>query len=166
MSNILSSVSDLSWMQLAMVAGAVSAGVGSGMMYVFSTGVMQGLGQLAPSDAVRAMQAINVAVINPLFLGVFMGTGLFLVGLAALDGAQAASTNPWLVAGAGVYAVGVVMVTIGGNVPLNDALATLDPDALTPGAWKDYAVPWLRWNHLRAAAAAVSSGLMTLAVLR
>ena len=157
----------LSPIQIATVVCAVSAGVGSGMMYVFSTGVMQGLGQLPQDEAVRAMQAINVAVINPLFLGVFMGTGLFAAMLAGVSWfGSAGPVNPWLVAGAAVYVVGVVMVTVGGNVPLNDALATVDSTVLSPTAWSDYARPWLRWNHLRALAAAVSSALLVISVIR
>lgn len=155
-------LSTLSPLQLAMVVGAVSSGVGSGMMYVFSTGVMQGLGRLPEAESIRAMQAINIEVINPLFLGVFMGTGLFLAVLAGMDLFGDSPANTWLLAGAGVYVIGVVAVTIGGNVPLNDALATVDVSSFTPGTWEAYARPWLRWNHTRALAAAVASGLLAL----
>lgn len=157
----------LSPMQLATLLCAVSAGVGSGMMYVFSTGVMQGLGQLPQEESVRAMQAINVAVINPWFLGVFMGTGLFAGVLGAANAlGYAGPVDPWLLAGAGLYIVGVVMVTIGGNVPLNDALAAVDPASLSPATWAEYATPWLRWNHLRSLAAAISSALLVVSTIR
>jgi uncharacterized membrane protein len=164
MYGLLSTLSSFSTLQLATLVGAVSAAVGSGMMYVFSTGVMPGLGRLPQAEAMRAMQAINVAVINPLFLGVFMGTGLFLALLAGWNLIGGAATNPWLVAGAVVYMLGVVLVTIGGNVRLNDALATMDPGTAPPCSWSQYAQPWLRWNHLRALAAALSSGLLILGV--
>ncbi len=137
------------------------------MAYVFSTGVMQALGQLPPAEAVRAMQGINEAVINPRFLGVFLGTGLWLAGLSAghlLTPGQA--TNPWLLAGTGVYVGGMVLVTIGGNVPLNDALAGLDPEALPDRAWAAYARPWLVYNHLRSLAGAVAAGLLVVAAMR
>ncbi|MEO0601411.1 MAG: anthrone oxygenase family protein, partial [Myxococcota bacterium] len=127
----------------------------------------QALASLPQRDAVRAMQAINVEVINPLFLGVFMGTGLFVAVLAGVHLAtHDGSLNPWLIAGAAVYVVGMVFVTVGGNVPLNDALAELDPEALAPRAWSDYARPWLVFNHLRALAAAASSALLVLAAVR
>lgn len=165
MSSILATLSALSPMQVALIAGAVSSGVGSGMMYVFSTGTVQGLASLPEGEAIRAMQAINVAVINPLFLGVFLGTGLFLALLSGIDLLGGATTNPWLLTGALVYVFGVVAVTIGGNVPLNDALAAVDASSFTPGTWESYAWPWLRWNHVRAIAGALASGLLTLAVL-
>jgi uncharacterized membrane protein len=154
-------------LQIATIACAVLAGIGSGMMYVFSTGVMAGLGQLTQAEAVRAMQAINVAVINPLFLGVFMGTGLFAVvvaGISLMGGTG--PTNTWLIAGAALYLIGVVVVTVAGNVPLNNALEALDSTALSPAAWADYAEPWLRWNHLRALAGALSSALLIVAATR
>ena len=151
-------------MQLAMATGAVAAGVSSGMMLVFSAGTMQGLSRLPEAEAVRAMQAINVSVINPLFLGVFIGTGPFLAVLAGLD-LYGGTHNRYLLASALVYVVGVVAVTILGNVPLNDSLAAVDATKMGPGAWDRYAKPWLRYNHTRALASAVAAGLLTLALL-
>jgi len=165
MQNLFTLLNFLSPMQLAIMLGAVSAGVGSGMMVVFSTGVMQGLGQLSSSEAVRAMQAINVAVINPMFLSVFMGTGVYALILAMMNLFGSSATNPWLLAGAVVYMVGVVFVTIGGNVPLNDALATINADGAGPETWTRYARPWLLWNHLRAAAGSLAALLLILAAL-
>ena len=151
-------------MPLAVAAGAVAAGVSSGMMFVFSAGAMRGLSRLPEAEAVRAMQAINVSVINPLFLGVFIGTGPFLAVLAGLD-LYGGTHNRYLLAGTLVYVVGVVAVTILGNVPLNDRLAAVDTTKMGPGTWARYARPWLRYNHTRALAGAVSAALLTLALL-
>ena len=151
-------------MSLAMAAGAVAAGVSAGMMLVFSSGTMQGLSSLPEAEAVRAMQAINVSVINPLFLGVFIGTGPFLMALSGLD-LYGGSPNRYLLAATIVYIVGVFAVTILGNVPLNDRLAAVDTTTMAPGTWDGYAGPWLRYNHTRALAGAVASGLLTLALL-
>ncbi len=53
-----------------------------------------------------------------------------------------------------------------GNVPLNDALAAVDP-ATTEAAtlWARYLDVWTMWNHLRAAASLLSAVLFTLALL-
>lgn len=151
-------------MPLAMATGAVAAGVSSGMMLVFSAGTMRGLSRLPEAEAVRAMQAINVSVINPLFLGMFIGTGPLLVALSGLD-LYSGSPNRCLLAATLVYVVGVVAVTILGNVPLNDHLAAVDTTTMEPGTWDGYAGAWLRYNHTRALAGAVASGLLTLALL-
>ena len=55
-----------------------------------------------------------------------------------------------------VYLAGCFLVTIVGNVPLNDALARVDPDA--EGAsdeWRAYLSAWTRWNHVRTGACVI-----------
>ncbi|MEG3973812.1 DUF1772 domain-containing protein [Microcoleus sp. herbarium8] len=60
-----------------------------------------------------------------------------------------------------LYLVGTVGVTIAFNVPLNDALAKVDPGS-AEGArlWAPYLVNWTFWNHVRALAAFVAAGLL------
>lgn len=154
-------------MPVTTILAAVSAAVAAGTAFAFSSFVMRGLGMLSEADAVRAMQAINVAAVHPAFLSVFMGTGLLALGLsaAALLGAGGISP-PWLHAATAVYVVGLVFVTIGGNVPLNDSLATFDADTLSAGAWSTWSRAWLRYNHVRTVAGSVASGLFMMAVLR
>lgn len=149
----------LSAQPIALLAGAVAAGVASGMMWVFSLGTLQGLLLLLQADAIRAMQAINIAVINPLFLTLFIGTGPFLALLAVLN-RFAGPPSGALLAAALVYNLGVVGVTVLGNVPLNDALAAVDPSTASPGTWAAYVRPWLRYNTARALAGTVASGLL------
>jgi uncharacterized membrane protein len=43
---------------------------------------MTALGRLPPAGGISAMQSINVAVFNPLFLGTFFGTAILCVALA------------------------------------------------------------------------------------
>ena len=99
-----------------------------------------------------------------IFLGVFIGTGPFLIALAGVD-LYGGSPSRYRLAATVVYVVGVVGVTALGNVPLNEGLAAVDATTMSPGTWQDYAEPWLRYNHARALAGAVASGLLTLALL-
>ena len=46
----------------------------AGISYTFSTFVMRALGRLSAGEGIRAMQAINVTVINPWFFAAFFGT--------------------------------------------------------------------------------------------
>jgi uncharacterized membrane protein len=60
------------------------------------------------------------------------------------------SGQPWMLAGAAFYVVGVVGVTIVAHVPRNNTLAKVD--ALAPGAedaWRRFLAGWGRWNHVR-----------------
>jgi len=71
----------------------------------------------------------------------------------------------WIVAGAGLYVVGTVVVTMVFNVPLNNALAAVDP-ASSEGAavWADYLRTWTNWNHVRTLAALAASGAFIFAL--
>jgi len=64
---------------LALLA-CIGAGTVGGVFFAFSAFVMKALAQLPASRGVAAMQRINVVVLNPLFLGVFMGTALLATG--------------------------------------------------------------------------------------
>lgn len=138
----------------AKLAAALGCGLMAGTFFAFSAFVMPALKRLAPPQSIAAMQSINIAVINPLFMGVFLGTALLsfvLTSTAFFGGKQPGAA--WLFAGCSLYLVGTFGVTVIGNVPLNDALATLKPDALNAAtAWASFYAAWMGWNHVRALA--------------
>jgi uncharacterized membrane protein len=49
----------------------------AGTFFAFSTFVMRALAKLPAREGIGAMQSINLVVINPLFLGAFIGTAIF-----------------------------------------------------------------------------------------
>jgi uncharacterized membrane protein len=54
-------------------------------------------------------------------------------------------------------------VTIAGNIPLNDALAVVNPDSAEGATlWAKYLTDWTFWNHIRTAAAVLAAVLFTL----
>ncbi len=132
---------------LALLCAALSAGV----FWSFSTIVMPGLDLAGPAMAIHAMQGINAVVRNPLFAGVFFGT-LILPLLAALGARSAGHRGAARLAAlaALIHAGAVIGVTLQATVPLNDTLATVvSNDANASNFWKDFAVPWATWNHVR-----------------
>jgi uncharacterized membrane protein len=63
-----------------------------------------------------------------------------------------------------IYLVGTVGVTISFNVPLNDALAKVDPDSVEGAKlWARYLVTWTFWNHVRTVAAIAATVAFTIA---
>jgi uncharacterized membrane protein len=121
---------------------------------------MGALGKIPASQGIAAMQSINVVVINPIFLGVLFGTAALALFLGF--GAMRDFSDPraiWILAGAGLYVIGTVVVTMVFNVPLNDKLAAADP-ASSEGAkvWADYLRTWTNWNNVRCFAALAASG--------
>ncbi|MEH2408541.1 anthrone oxygenase family protein [Nostoc sp.] len=53
---------------------ALGCGLIAGVFFAFSTFVMNALARLQPAQGITAMQSINITVINPLFMAVFLGT--------------------------------------------------------------------------------------------
>jgi len=148
------------------LGAALGCGLVAGLFFAFSNFVMSALGRIPPGAGIAAMRSINVTVLNPLFFTVFMGTAalsLLLAVFSLLRWQHPASA--WLLAGSVLYLAGGFLVTAACNVPLNDALAGVDP--LNPqsiAVWRDYVARWTPWNHVRTvasflAAAAFSVGL-------
>lgn len=139
---------------LALLTALGAATVG-GVFFGFSSFVMKALAQLPAEQGVAAMQRINVVVINPWFMGVFMGTLLLSIACGVV--ALMSGSSALLVAGL-LYAVGTFGVTMAFNVPRNNRLARLDassPDAIA--YWPSYVREWTRWNHVRTGAALASA---------
>jgi uncharacterized membrane protein len=64
-----------------------------------------------------------------------------------------------------LYFVGCFLVTILGNVPLNDALAKLAAaDPMSEDVWRRYLVQWTRWNHVRTVASFTAALAFALAL--
>lgn len=142
---------------------AVGSGLTAGIFFAFSTFVMQALGRQAPAAGISAMQAINITVINPWFMAAFFGPAVVALALAIAGRGQPEFAY-WL-AGALLYGVGTVGVTIAGNVPLNDALAAVSPGSAEGATlWAKYLTDWTIWNHVRTLAAFMASTLFTLSL--
>ena len=116
---------------------ALGCGLIAGVFFAFSTSVMKALARLPSAEGIAAMQFINVVILNPVFLGAFVGTA----------------------------AACAFLVTMVCNVPRNDALAAIAPtDPDSARLWADYVATWTAWNHLRAAAALAAAASLTLAL--
>lgn len=133
------------------VVAAVSSGVIAGLLFAFSSFVMRGLRALPPAQGIAAMQSINAAVNNPVFMLAFVGTAV--INLVAVIVAFASWDTPeavyLLVAGL-LYLAGVFGLTGGYHIPRNNALANVDPAADDAADWwRRYAAEWTTWNHVR-----------------
>lgn len=145
---------------------ALGSGLIAGAFFAFSSFVMGALGKLPADQGIAAMQSINVVVVNPVFLGVFMGTAL--LALLAAGYALFHLSSPGMVyvlAGGLLYVLGCFAVTAAGNVPLNDALMLQKP--ASPEAaifWARYLKDWVMWNHIRTVASLAACGAFIWAV--
>jgi uncharacterized membrane protein len=149
------------------LCAALGCGLVAGTFFAFSTFVMPALASLPSKQGILAMQAINVAVINRWFLGVFLGTGAACAVLAVSSLLARDQPGAWFrVGGAALYLLGTIAVTMTLNVPLNDLLAKIQPDAPDAATfWATYLGAWTRWNSARAAAALLAAASLTLSLL-
>ncbi|WP_048648641.1 DUF1772 domain-containing protein [Nitratireductor soli] len=131
----------------------LSAGLMAGFFFTFSNTVMQ---------------AINVTVLNPFFFAAFFGTALLgiVLGVLALLNLSAPG-SVYLLAGGILYVVGTFLVTVVFNVPMNEALAKVDPASIQ-GAdlWRDYLSRWVMWNHVRTLASLAALASFALALVQ
>lgn len=148
------------------LCAAVGSALSAGIFFAFSTFVMQALGQQTPASGIAAMQSINITVINPWFMAAFFGPAVVgvVLAIAALGHFHQPGAIYWLV-GAMVYVIGTIGVTVAGNIPLNDALAVVNPSS-AEGArlWARYLSDWTFWNHVRTVAAFIAAALFTLSL--
>jgi uncharacterized membrane protein len=150
----------------ATLASALGCGLVAGVFFAFSTFVMPALKRLPPAHGIAAMQSINKVAVTPAFMTALFGTAVACLGMVAWAAISSSERPSALVlAGAALYIVGAIGVTIACNVPLNDRLATLHPQgADAAGHWDEYVTKWTAWNHLRAAASLAAAATLTIAL--
>ncbi len=138
-----------------------------GVFFAFSSFVMKALARVPSSEGIAAMQSINVVVINPSFLGAFLGTAFLSLGVIVL--VLMSRSHPsamFFLGGAILYFAGTFLVTIFGNVPLNERLAAVSAtDLAAVDIWEHYLHRWTQWNHVRTVAAMLATLLIAMGLL-
>jgi uncharacterized membrane protein len=154
---------------LSLALALVATGLLAGFFYAYSSSVNLGLGDLDDRGYVAAMQAINDSIPNGVFVLSFVGAPLLLIVATALHAApRSPRLAPLLLAGALVIGGGL-LVTVLANVPLNDDLAAVNPDAdqeVLARARADYEDPWNTWNAIRTVACTAALACLAWALRR
>lgn len=155
---------------LSLIAATMSMGLMAGVFGLYAHTVMPGLGRTDDRTFVGAFQAIDRAIINPWFLaGGFVGALVFTALAAVLHlPADRRSVLPWIAVALILYLV-VFVITIGVNVPLNDAIkAAGDPDRIADLAMvreRFDEARWVRWNNVRTVASTAAFGCLAWALV-
>jgi uncharacterized membrane protein len=149
---------------ISLITATITTGLIAGVFGLYAHTIMRGLGSTDDRTFVAAFQAIDRAIINPLFMATFFGALLFsgIAAAAHLRG-DARRTVPWIMA-AGVLYLATVVITMVVNVPLNDAIkAAGDPDRITDLAAvraNFHEARWVAWNIVRTVATTVAFGCL------
>jgi uncharacterized membrane protein len=126
-----------------------------GLYFAFSAFIMTALDRTGSMAGRAAMNSINGAILRSLFMPLFFGTtiGSLVLAIAGIIERQ------WLLfVGGAVYVLGMFVVTMARNVPLNNDLMRAEGDAAAD-TWRRYRVEWTRWNHVRTLASLASAAL-------
>jgi uncharacterized membrane protein len=152
--------------EIAILIAALGSATIGGLFFAFSTFIMAALAARPAGEGMAAMVSINRVILRSLFMPVFFGTALLagLVGGWAMTNWSPASW--WLIAGAGLYLVGSIGVTMMWNVPLNNAIDRADPAADNAALWANYVARWTPWNHVRTMACLAAAMLFVISLVR
>jgi len=147
--------------------GAVGCGVIAGLYFAFSTFIMTALDRAGPVAGTLAMNSINVTILQSLFMPLFWVTTAVSLVAAVVGFAHWREPGGMMVAAAGlIYFLGMFGVTMFFNVPLNNALAAVDPASSEAAAlWARYPETWTWWNHVRTLASTVACALFIAALV-
>lgn len=137
------------------LAATLTCGLVAGVFFAFSSFVLRALARLPAERGIAAMQSVNRTVLNPLFLGVFVGAALLSLVLAVVAVPRwGQDGSAWALAGGVLYVFGAFVLTGVVHVPRNDALLRVRADS-EEGArlWARFVPVWGAWNHVRTVAA-------------
>jgi uncharacterized membrane protein len=145
---------------------ALGCGLLAGLYFAFSVFIMTALNRLGPTAGAAAMNSINNQILRSLFMPLFLLTSLASLALAVIGAVRWRQPVAWLLVAGGItYVVGMFVVTMIFNVPLNNRLLA-SRGAEVDAMWHHYLVRWTRWNHVRTLASLAASALFVAALIR
>lgn len=139
-----------------------------GVFLTFSDFVMRSLAAAPAAAGIESMQLINRKVYRSVFMVLLMSI-LPAAALASLASWTLLGSGiaGWVIAGTVAYAIGVMGVTIRGNVPMNMRLDAMPvADAATSTYWTHYVSSWTGWNHVRVLASILASIAFAMAAMQ
>lgn len=132
-------------------ASAMGSGLLAGIFFTFSAFIMTSLARLPAEHGISAMQSINTTILQSLFILVFMGTTSLSIILGIASSIKLGTAGAaYVLTSSLLIFVGVFLVTIVFNVPLNDTLASVNSGSSEGSrVWTEYLAGWMPWNHVR-----------------
>jgi len=138
-----------------------------GTFSAFSEFIMKALMRTAPTGGIESMQHINRTVIKTQFVAGILSIAVFSVLFAiysvfVFKGAALVV----IILAAMIYIPTVFLMTMFGNVPMNNNLEALDHTSFEAQVyWTQYGRLWTRLNHVRSFGSIITAGLYTTAAI-
>ena len=158
-------------LKISLFAATFLTGLIAGLFYSYSCSVNLGLSKLLDIEYLKAMKSINKEILNPWFFLSFVGSLIIIpLGTWLYYQSYGADTSFYLLFGASIlYAIGVFGVTVIANVPLNNALDSLELKLLTQQEISTkrlaFEIPWNRFHFIRTLANAIAFAMLVLAIV-
>jgi uncharacterized membrane protein len=153
--------------KIILLLAATTTGLSAGLFFGFQVSIIPAFTTLPDRQYIEAMQAINIAIQNPVFLFAFVGAAIFLpVAAYMYRGTPRSPQFTLLLAAALLYIIGAFGITSAINVPMNDTLAAFSLHASSAqaaaAARTAFENPWNTWHLIRTLA---SIGSFILAIV-
>lgn len=156
------------WATMTLIAATVTTGLMAGIYFAFSCAVMLGLAGTSDAAFIDTMQQINQKILNIWFLAVFLGSVALPAVAAVLTGIDGdTGVLRWAIA-ATIFAIVSFGITVGRNVPLNNALdnaGRVESISDVPQVREAFEEPWVRWNLYRTIASTLALVTLVRAVM-
>ena len=144
---------------IVFIVSILFTGLTAGLCFTWCNAVTPGIGRLDNIGFLKAFQAMNRAIINGQFMVVFMGPTILIFLNAYLF--RDNNTVFWLFLVAAIlFFIGIGLVTVFGNVPLNEILDASNLEVLSKIELQElrdkFEQPWNRWHTIRTASSIFS----------
>lgn len=155
--------------EIILTITAVLTALVAGLFYAWSISITLGLLRVSDTEYVSVMQSTNRAIQNPVFFAAFFGAQILLPVCLFLFYGQGARF--WFLVGAfAIYTIGVMGVTMFGNVPLNNRLDRFEMQNASAqeisDARKNYEGVWNNLNTVRTVSSTLAITLVIIACLQ
>jgi uncharacterized membrane protein len=154
---------------VALLIATITMGLMAGVFGVYSHSIMRGLHTTDDRTFVGSFQAIDRAIVNPLFLLTFLGAlASSATAVVLLVPADRRSLLPWVAVATGLYLVAVI-ITFAVHLPLNDDIkAAGDPSRIDVTAVRRafHESRWAAWNTVRAVTTTAAFICLAFALVR
>jgi len=163
----------MSLLDFLILCATLLCGLTAGFVFAFASVVMPGIGKLDDKAYIRAFQVIDgvIQAGQPFFGVVWLGSILAVLSAAVMAVLQQDSSTlkALLCTAAGAYLIGVQLPTFRINVPLNNALQSIDTSALDDAslaaARRNFESRWVAWNIFRTVVASLVTVLLMCVLL-
>ena len=149
-----------SWFPVVLEISIIASAVVSGVFLTFSDFVMRSLDKADRAAGIQVMQVINREVFHWVFMTLLLELSALSPLLAGFAYFNLAGPGALLVeAGGMIYFIGVFVVSLIFNIPMNNRLARLShTSAEAAEYWSNTYFPkWTYWNYVRAISACAAA---------